>query len=124
MIIAQAASTRAACRRRQVGAAIFHSETHSTIATGYNGVERGRLNCSDGGCPRGRLSYDECPAYGSYDNCEGYHAERNAIKDALDRGQDLTQCYICVTHDPCTDCAALITEVGLQRVISPGVHRS
>lgn len=53
MLLASAASTRAACSRRQVGAAILDQD-HTVVSMGYNGVEAGRLNCSDGGCPRGR----------------------------------------------------------------------
>lgn len=119
MLLAQAASKRAACSRRQVGAAILSNTTHSTIATGYNGVVAGQLNCSDGGCPRGRLSYEECPPYGSYSNCVGYHAEFNAIFDAQQRGQDLTDCTLYVTHDPCEQCTSDIERAGIIRVISP-----
>jgi dCMP deaminase len=118
MILATAASTRAACSRRQVGAVITDQQNR-VIATGYNGVPSGQLNCSEGGCPRGRMTYDECPAYGSYSNCKGYHAERNARDTAVARGLDLTGCNIYVTHDPCADCTALIEEAGITRVISP-----
>jgi len=117
-MFAKVAATRAACSRRQVGAAIM-DQRHDIVGTGYNGVAAGRLNCSDGGCPRGLLSYDECPAYGGYSNCEGYHAEDNAIWHAQTRRVDLTGCTIYVTHDPCTDCAALIEQAGITRVISP-----
>lgn len=120
MMFAQTAAARAACSRRQVGAALM-DENHAIVATGYNGVPAGRLNCSDGGCPRGRLTYDECPAYGGYDNCEGWHAERNCIYYAEMRGVDLTGCTLGVTHDPCDDCTALIAEKGVLRVVSPGV---
>lgn len=118
MLLATAASTRAACSRRQVGAAILDEE-HRVMGTGYNGVGAGYLNCSDGGCPRGLLSYGECPAYGSYENCVGYHAEHNAIQSAEARGLDLTGCTIYVTHDPCADCTARIERAGITRVISP-----
>lgn len=117
---AEWAKTRAPCNRRQVGAAIF-DEHHYIVSSGYNGVAAGLLNCSDGGCPRGQLSYDECPAFGSYANCNGKHAERNAIESAVERGLRhlLTRGSIYVTHDPCADCAALITEVELAHVFSP-----
>lgn len=118
MILAQAARLRAACSRRQVGAAILDAE-HDTVSTGYNGVPAGDTNCSDGGCPRGLLSYDDCPAYGSYGNCVGRHAEHNAIRSAHKRGIDLTGTTIYVTHDPCADCAERIVRAGIERVISP-----
>lgn len=117
MMFAQVAATRAACSRRQVGAAIMDAR-HDIVGTGYNGVAAGRTNCSDGGCPRGLLSYEECAAYTSYDNCEGYHAEDNALWFAQTRRVDLTHCTIYVTHDPCEDCAYKIREAGISRVVS------
>jgi dCMP deaminase len=121
MAAAEWAKTRAACSRRQVGAAIF-DQNHAIVSTGYNGVAAGQLNCSEGGCPRGLLSYAEQPAYGSYANCNGYHAEDNAIWTAHVRHLDLTGFTIYVTHDPCADCTRLIMEAGIVRVVSPGIQ--
>ncbi len=121
MIIAQAVLTRAACSRRQVGAVILDAE-HRVVATGYNGVLAGETNCSDGGCPRGLLSYTERPAYGSYSDCRGRHAEHNAIQTAQDRGMHLTGTTIYVTHDPCADCTDKIMRAGIIRVVSPNIH--
>lgn len=118
MILAQAVLTRAACSRRQVGAVIL-DEQHRVVSTGYNGVPSGDTNCSDGGCPRGLLDYNELPPYASYSNCRGRHAEHNAIRTAQDRDLPLTNCTIYVTHDPCADCAARIERAGITRVISP-----
>lgn len=121
MLIAQAVSKRAACSRRQVGAVIF-DEQHRILSTGYNGVRSGDLNCSDGGCPRGLLSYSDCPPYGSYSNCKGYHAEHNAIQTAQDRGLGLTGATIYVIHEPCEDCSQRIMEAGIIRVVSPNIY--
>ncbi len=126
MLLAQAVLTRAACSRRQVGAVIL-DEQHRVVATGYNGTVSGSVNCSDGGCPRGLLSYDDCPAYGSYSNCVGLHAEHNAIETARERHAlnwpeglfHLTGCTIYVTHVPCADCMERIILVGITNVISP-----
>ena len=44
------------------------------------------------------------------------HAEVNAILTAK---QDLTGCTIFVTHVPCSNCAAIIIQAGLTRVVYP-----
>lgn len=121
MILAQAAKSRAACTRRQVGAAILNQD-HRCIGLGYNGTPTGDINCTDGGCPRGRLTYDECPAYGSYSNCKGKHAEVNAIEDAVRRGQDLRGATLYVTYAPCAGCEIAMHEAGITNVHHPDVH--
>jgi len=94
-------------------------ETHHVISLGYNGTQAGEVNCSDGGCPRGALTYDELPAYGSYSNCKGFHAEVNAIIDAHRRGMSVEDCTIYVTFAPCSDCSRFIEESGITRVVCP-----
>jgi dCMP deaminase len=42
------------------------------------------------------------------------HAERNAILFAQ---RDLTGCTLYVTHHPCAQCAALIVQAGITRVV-------
>lgn len=118
MTLAKAAATNAACSRRQVGAAILDRD-HRVIALGYNGTPKGEVNCSDGGCPRGLLTYEQCSAYGSYSNCKGKHAEVNAIEDAMRRGQRVRGMTLYVTYAPCKDCRRVIYENGLGRVCSP-----
>ena len=44
------------------------------------------------------------------------HAEANAILFAQ---RDLAGCTIFVTHPPCAQCAALIVQCGITRVVSP-----
>jgi dCMP deaminase len=117
--MAELVSTRAACTRRQVGAVVVDSETHSMLGTGYNGTVRGELNCSDGGCPRGLLSKSDLAPGSDYNGkspCNGMHAEHNAILDAgLDRSKNATL-YI-NGHNPCSQCSVLIKAVGIARVV-------
>lgn len=113
--LAHAASLRVACNRRQVGAVIMDL-SHRVVSMGYNGTPAGMVNCSDGGCPRGQLSYDECPAFGSYSNCTGGHAEDNAIEYA---DVDLTGFTIYITCAPCDDCRLLIHNAGIKRAVWP-----
>lgn len=117
--MARVVATRAACSRRQVGAVIL-DETHSVIGVGYNGVPRGELNCSDGGCPRGQLTYDECPAFGQYNNCKGIHAEDNALREAQRLREDLSGCTIYITCKPCQDCDNLIKQSGIDLAVWHG----
>jgi dCMP deaminase len=44
------------------------------------------------------------------------HAERNAVLFAQ---RDLSGCTIYVTHHPCSQCAALISQAGITRVVCP-----
>ncbi|MCA1840140.1 MAG: cell division protein DedD [Actinobacteria bacterium] len=116
LALATTASTRAACTRRQVGAVIL-SMTHRVISMGYNGTQTGEVNCSDGGCPRGQLSYEECAAFSVYTNCRGIHAEHNAIEYAM--GRSLAGSTIYITCEPCYECRERIAETFIERVVWP-----
>lgn len=113
VLLAEAVAKRASCNRRQVGAVIMRDYNHSVVAVGYNGTEAGEVNCGEGGCPRGQLSYDECPALGSYSNCKGLHAEVNAIDfGIITQPWGMSDCTIYVTREPCEACYAYIEEEG------------
>lgn len=115
--IAEAVSKRADCTRAQVGAVIVTPDWR-IISTGYNGSPPGAASCLAGHCPRGRLSYDDRPAGGTYADCFALHAERNAI---LYAPQDrLVGAILYITRAPCDDCHGLICAVRLGRVVIPG----
>lgn len=114
-------SRRAACNRSRVGAVILDAQ-HRIVSCGYNGVPAGQVNCSDGGCPRGQLSYDELPALSDYSNCNGIHAERNAIDYApADRCLGST---IYITRAPCEGCREHTLASGITRVVWPDGEES
>ena len=116
LYLAKAVSMRAACTRSQVGAVILGAD-NTGVSFGYNGVAAGELNCSDGGCPRGKLTYDQLPPLGDYSNCNGRHAEENAIRYA-----DPERCKgatIYVTRKPCQNCQTIITTSGIARTVFP-----
>lgn len=119
LILATAAASRAACTRRQVGAVILGVD-HRVVAVGYNGTAAGRANCTEGGCPRGRFTYDELPPLSDYSNCYGFHAERNAIEHAQHHRCDGASIYI--TREPCGDCRDLIRGVRIARAVWPEDH--
>lgn len=111
--LAQVIATRAACTRSQVGAAVI-SKDRKQIFLGYNGVPSGELHCSEGGCPRGMMSFAECPPYGGYANCKAVHAEANALMRA---GEAAEQGLLCITRSPCDDCQKMITEYKIAEVV-------
>ena len=118
--IAEVVSARAKCTRRQVGAVVVLDRR--IIATGYNGAAPGRPDCLEGTCPRGRLSYDEVPAFSDYDLpgspgfCIAIHAEVNALLFATRDTKGAT-CYI--TDKPCPDCRKALAAAGIIRAVWP-----
>lgn len=114
MHLAEVWSQRSTCSRRQVGAVVM--KNGYTVSSGYNGVPSGQEHCVDGGCPRGQLTYEECPAYSSYNDnpCHAVHAEANAIMQATPDQRDGATLY--VTHEPCHQCTSLILNSGITDV--------
>lgn len=123
--IAQIWAEEAKCTRRQVGAVVV--KDNKVIGQGYNGVTSGAVHCTDGGCPRGQLSYEQAGPRADYNQfpCRAIHAEHNAILQAgLDRCVGAT---IYVTDEPCLQCANLIEHAKIGRVVvckpePPGLH--
>lgn len=112
--VANVMSKRSTCSRRQVGAVLVKDKR--IVATGYNGAPAGATHCIDGGCPRGKFTYDEVPPNTDYNAvvCIAVHAEANAIIRAgyaLTEGADLY-----VTCEPCQQCWNLIIAAGIANV--------
>lgn len=83
----------------KVGAVITNDKNH-VVSLGFNGFPRGvedRLNVSR----ETKLA-------------RTIHAEANALLHAK---QDLAGCSIYVTRPPCSNCAALIIQSGIERVV-------
>ncbi|AXQ65233.1 dCMP deaminase [Streptomyces phage Thestral] len=121
--IAAEVATMADCTRAEVGALILNHRKR-ILGVGYNGLPPGIPGCKTAGnCPRGRMSYEEVAANSDYANCAADHAERNAIRDALDKGihpDELKGSVLYVTRKPCPACTTLITAVGIGRVVVRG----
>lgn len=119
--ITQAVAARAKCTRRRVGAVLVGPD-HRIIATGYNGAAPGRLDCLEGACPRGRLSYDEIPGLGDYDRpgtpgfCIAIHAEMNALLFAT---RDTKGATAFITDEPCPGCRKALAAAGIVRAVWP-----
>lgn len=113
--IAQIWADRSTCSRRKVGAVVVKDK--QVIGQGYNGVARDKLHCDEGGCPRGKFTYDEVGPGTDYNAvpCFAIHAEHNAILQAgMERVAGAT---LYVTDDPCQQCLNLIEHAKIGRVV-------
>ena len=111
--IAQTVAERSTCMRRMFGAIIVAND--SIIATGYNGAPRGRKNCSDMGiCMRDKLNI---PRGERYELCRSVHAEANAITKVAKSSNSSLGSTLYVTASPCMECAKLIIQSGIKRVV-------
>lgn len=106
------------CTNRQFMAIILDADGIE-VGTGWNGAPSGMVHCTDGGCPRSILHQNV--TLGStgrgtdYENCVAVHAESNALLHSdWSRRQNGT---IYVGGPPCWDCAKLIANSGLKRVV-------
>lgn len=141
MAIAQAASLRSSCQKRQVGAAIV-DQLGGVIATGYNEVPPESESCLDmcGDCYRTTLRHDFrnqvseivkdedqtnliCQYYKGnvklMDYCRALHAEENAILSLIRNGstQAISNATLYTTTFPCNLCANKIVSIGIKKVV-------
>lgn len=108
-------SQRTTCPRRAVGAVIA-KENH-VLTTGYNGAPKGFPHPIDTGCLRDELGIPS----GEYsDVCPCLHAEQNAILQAALFGVSVRDGVLYCTVQPCTQCARMIVNAGLRRVVFEG----
>ncbi len=114
MQIAHLVKTRATCPRRQVGAVIVRDRR--ILATGYNGAPAGLPHCPSGGpdhdWPDGCMRAGHC--------IRALHAEQNALLQAARIGIACEGSTIYVTCQPCSACAKMVINAGIQRVIYEG----
>lgn len=122
--VARAVSRRSSCTRAQVGAVLV--KENRVVATGYNGPASGYPGDTDLGCTAwcARASQQPQQQAGYGFSCPSIHAEANALLYASRR--DAEQATLYVTHAPCADCAKLISNSGVARVVllqEPEPHR-
>lgn len=91
--------------RAKVGCVIVSPEGQ-IISQGYNGMPSGMDNCCE---------HEEDGKLVS--NKEVLHAESNAITKCAKYGGKTDGCTIYVTLSPCIDCAKLIVQSGIRRVV-------
>ena len=106
MSLALLVSKRSTCSRRQVGA--LAEKDGRVLVTGYNGAPSGFPHCID----RGGCRLDE--GGGCLD---AVHAEANLIAFAAKHGISLEGATVYTTCAPCLDCAKLLINAGIKKVL-------
>jgi dCMP deaminase len=95
------------CKRRQVGALIVKDQM--IISDGYNGTPSGFENiCED-------ENYQTKPYV--------LHAEANAITKVAASNNNSKEATIYITSSPCIECAKLIIQAGIKRVVYSDKYR-
>ncbi len=95
------------CKRRQVGALIVKDK--SIISDGYNGTPSGFENL--------------CEDDGGYTKPYVLHAEANAITKVAKSSNSSEGATLYVTASPCIECAKLIIQAGIIRVVYSELYR-
>ena len=94
------------CKRRKVGALLVKDRT--IISDGYNGTPSGFENiCEENGVTKPYV----------------LHAEANAITKIARSGNNSDGSTLYVTDSPCIECAKLIIQAGIKRVIYSREYR-
>jgi dCMP deaminase len=106
MSIAHISAHRSKDPSRQVGCCIVETETNKIISIGYNGFPRG---CQDSDLP-----WDKTGDW--FDTKYPYvvHAEANAIVNAT---TSLKNSIAYVTLYPCNECAKLLIQAGITKIV-------
>ena len=95
------------CQRRQVGALIV--KDNMIISDGYNGTPSGFPNiCED----ENNVTFPYV-----------LHAEANAITKIARSGNNSDGATLYVTDSPCIECAKLIVQAGIKRVVYSNKYR-
>lgn len=105
MEVARAVASRSKDPSTQVGAVIVDSN-NIIKSTGYNGLPNG--------IPDGAIDWSRAGSFMNTKYPYVVHAEVNAIVNAK---TDLTNCTIFVTLFPCHECAKLIVQAGIKKVV-------
>jgi len=105
------------CKRNKVACIIYKPKNNTIISVGYNGTPSGfDNNCEDRRYKEGTPN--------SYTNWWVLHAEANAIvKMARSKGESTKGTTLYTTCSPCKECAKLIIQAGIKRVVFRDVYR-
>ncbi len=107
MEMASVWATNSYCKRRQVGALLV--KDRMIISDGYNGTPSGFANVCE----------DENGVTKPY----VLHAEANAISKIAKSGNSSLDATLYVTASPCLECAKLIIQSGIRRVVYRDEYR-
>lgn len=99
-------ATNSYCKRRQVGALLV--KDRMIISDGYNGTPSGFENiCEENGVTKPYV----------------LHAEANAISKVAKSSNSSEGATLYVTASPCMECAKLIIQCGIKRVVYKDEYR-
>jgi dCMP deaminase len=100
-------SSNSYCKRRQVGALIVKGRM--IISDGYNGTPSGFEN--------------ECEDENDHTKPYVLHAEANAITKVAKSNNSSEGATLYITASPCMECAKLIIQAGIRRVVFSDSYR-
>lgn len=107
MELARVVASRSTCDRAHVGCVIVRDRR--VLTTGYNGSPAGLPHCSDVGH---KMENGHC--------VRTLHAEQNAIIQGALHGISTYKADMYLTHKPCYNCAKMIVNAGIVRVVHGG----
>ena len=127
--MAELVAERATCLRRAVGCVLVDAHKH-VLATGYNGVAKGRPHCNEvhftglyeascgGDTPVYHYPHKcagaDAPSGTALHLCEAIHAEANALIQCRDIDKIFT---VYCTASPCVQCMRLILSTSARRIV-------
>lgn len=114
------------CERRKVGAVL--AKGNRPLNTGYNGTISGTDNNCEKSCEscNGKgftthydndVTCEKCQGKGVITNQFVVHAEKNLIAFCAKEGIPTDGCTVYVTLMPCVECASLMVQAGIKKVI-------
>ena len=106
MAVAEIYSKLSTAKRLQVGAVIV--KDNRIISIGYNGMPAGWTN---------ECEYTDEYGFNAVTKPEVLHAEANAIAKVARSSESCEGAVIYTTHQPCLQCAKLIYQSGIARVV-------
>lgn len=107
MDVARVVASRSTCDRAHVGCVIVRDKR--ILTSGYNGAPSGLPHCDDVGH---QVVNGHC--------VRTLHAEQNALIQAALHGIGTQGATVYVTHQPCFNCAKMIINAGIVRVLHGG----
>ena len=113
--IAKLVSSRSTCLRRNVGAVVVKNK--QVLTTGYNGAPARVRHCDEVGCMREKMGV---PSGERHELCRALHAEQNAFLQAARHGISLEGATMYMTTQPCSICAKMIINAGIEKIIFEG----
>ncbi len=116
-------SNRSTCSRASVGVVI--SRDGRVLVSGYNGAPSGMDHCDHScDCAPGSSMTPHSPVCPSQQPCKNVvHAEANAISFAARYGVGVAGAELHTTRVPCLNCAGMIINAGIAKVVWLEEHR-